>query len=125
MSIPVKIEDLAATLKDFDIAYLLTVGERGIKVVCVDVEPDGEGLKIPTSSRGTSRNLEQNSAVTLMCPPRDPRGFTLLVDGTAAGDGDGFRITPVGAVLHRPASYAAGLVGSDSCDNDCKPVGGV
>jgi hypothetical protein len=123
MSIPVKIEDLATTLEDFDIAYLLTVGERGIKVVCVDVQADSAGLKIPTSSKGASRNLELNNAVTLMCPPRQPRGFTLLVDGTAAAEGDGFRVTPTGAVLHRPASHADGPVGSDSCSNDCKPVG--
>lgn len=123
MSIPVKIEDLARTLEDFDLAYLLTVGERGIKVVCVEVEPDGARLRIPTSSKGTAHNLAQNASVTLMCPPREARGFTLLVDGTAAVDGDGFRVTPSGAVLHRPASHADTPVGSDGCGHDCQAVG--
>lgn len=123
MSIPVKIEDLAKTLGDFDIAYLLTVGERGIKVVCVEVESDGETLRIPTASKGTARNLEQNSSVTLMCPPREPHGFTLLADGTASGDGEGFRMVPATAVLHRPAAHSDGPVDADGCGQDCKPVG--
>lgn len=124
MSIPVKIEDLAETLQDFDLAYLISVGDGGIKVVCVDVEPDGARLRIPTASRGTARNLQRNAGVTLMCPPREPHGFTLLVDGTAAVDGDGFRLTPTGAVLHRPAAHADGPVDPDGCGHDCRPVGG-
>jgi hypothetical protein len=30
--------------------------------------------------------------------------MTLLVDGTAAAEGDDVRITPTSAVLHKPAS---------------------
>lgn len=120
MSIPVKIEDLATALDDFDTAYLLSVGDGRVKVVCVVAEVDGQSVRIPTGSKGTSRNLQQNPAVTLMCPPREAKGMTLIVDGTAVPDGEGFRITPAGAILHRPASHADGPVGSDSCGNDCK-----
>ena len=47
-------------------------------------------------------NLAGNAAVTLVFPPREPRGFTLLVDGTAEVTGDDVRVTPATAVLHRP-----------------------
>lgn len=122
MSIPVKIEDLAATLSDFDTAYLLSVGDRGIKVVCVEVEADAQGLQIPTHSKGTASNLARNPAVTLLCPPRRANDFTLLVDGTAAADADGFRMSPQTAVLHRPAPHADRPVPADGCGHDCKSV---
>lgn len=122
MSIPVKMEDLAKTLEDFDNAYLLTSGEDGVKVVCVELQADAGSLRIPTESRGTARNLERSDRVTVMCPPREPKGWTLIVDGTAETDGEGFRVTPTGAVLHRPASHADGPVDQDGCGHDCKPV---
>lgn len=122
MSIPVKIEDLATALKDFDVAYLLSMGANGIKVVCVEVTADADGLTVPTGSGGTARNLELNPSVTLMCPPRQRRGYTLLVDGTAVVDGDGFRITPSGAVLHRPAAHGDAEATDDSCGHDCQPL---
>lgn len=120
MSIPVKIDDLATALEDFDTAYLLTVGDGHVKVVCVVAEVDGRSVRIPTGSKGTARNLEQNPAVTLMCPPREVKGMTLIVDGTAEPDGEGFRMTPTGAILHRPAAHADGAVTTDGCGNDCQ-----
>ncbi|WP_194291352.1 pyridoxamine 5'-phosphate oxidase [Cumulibacter manganitolerans] len=123
MSVEVKLADLGTALEDFDVAYLLSVGGGRVKVVCVDVRVDGDVLVIPTASKGTLRNLEGNDAVTVLCPPREPRGLSLIVDGTAAPDGDGFVVRPASAILHRPATHADGPVGSASCDNDCRPVG--
>ena len=60
--------------------------------------------------------------MTLVFPPREPRGFTLLVDGTAEVAGDDVRITPATAVLHRPASHADGPPAPDGCGNDCAPL---
>ena len=120
MSIPVKMEDLARTLEDFDTAYLLTVGDGGVKVVCVVVQPDGQALRIPTGSRGTARNLERNAAGTVMCPPRAAKGMTLIVDGELSVDGEGFLMRPTGAILHRPAAHADGPVADDGCGNDCQ-----
>ncbi|WP_134323424.1 pyridoxamine 5'-phosphate oxidase [Cumulibacter soli] len=122
MSIPVKVEDLAKALDDFDTAYLLSVGAAGVKVVCVEVTVDEDGVHIPTQSKGTAGNIAQNPAVTLLCPPREPRGFTLLADGTARVDGEGFLMTPRTAVLHRPASHADAPVDAEGCGQDCAPV---
>lgn len=110
MSTQVKLDELASTLRDFDRAYLLTSGDDGVKVVGVTVVPAEDGLLIPTGSKGTVRNLERSSRATLLCPPRDVSGMTLIVDGDAAPEGEGFRLRPTGAILHRPAA-AAGSCG--------------
>ena len=130
MSIPVDVADLEQALADFGAGYLLTVGSQG-KVKVVTVEPtvrDG-AVVVGDASKGTVANLAGNSQVTLVFPPRLPRGFTLLVDGTAEVVGDDVRVTPSGAVLHRPGRHADGPPpppsageAADSCANDCAPV---
>ena len=75
-------------------------------------------LLVEGPGKGTVANLAGNTAVTLVFPPREPRGFTLLVDGTATVSGEDVRVTPTGAVLHRAgtADVATGapLRASDS-----------
>ena len=109
MSIPVAVGDLAKALADFGAGYLLTTSGDG-RVKAVTVEPvltDGD-LVVVAPGRGTSTNVDANPAATLLFPPLAPRGFTLLIDGTARLEGDDVRITPATAVLHRPAAHADG-----------------
>jgi hypothetical protein len=123
MSIPVEIGDLGKALADFGAGYLLTTSGDG-RVKAVTVEPvltDGD-LVATGPGRGTSANIAANPAVTLLFPPLAPRGYTLLVDGTAEMTGDDARIAPATAVLHRPAAHADGPPAPDGCGNDCKPV---
>jgi len=48
--------------------------------------------------------LGERGGVTLVFPPREAGDRSLIVDGTVAQVGDGeLVVTPVGAVLHRPA----------------------
>lgn len=103
MSIPVKLEELGRALDDHDIAYLLTLGPHGVKVLGVAVSFDGTDLVVATTSAGTARNLAGNATVTVLCPPRDARGYSLIVDGVGRVDREGFRVTPSAAVMHRPA----------------------
>lgn len=103
MSIPVKLDELGRALADHDLVYLLTVGPDGVKVLGVTASLDGTDLVVTTSSPGTARNLAGNPTVTVLCPPREVRGYSLIIDGTGRVDGDGFRVTPSGALLHRPA----------------------
>lgn len=122
MSIPVKIEDLARALRDFDQHFLLTSRDGSVKVVGVEASVETDSVLIPTSSGGSARNLETNPTATLMCPPREAGGYTLLVDGTAVSEGDGFRLRPTRAVLHRRATPEnATLAAADgaACVNDC------
>ncbi|HWI43363.1 MAG TPA: pyridoxamine 5'-phosphate oxidase [Nocardioides sp.] len=125
MSIPVDPKDLAQALADFGSGYLLTTSSPQVKVVTVDPEVDANGnLAISGPGRGTLANLAQNPAVTLVFPPLERHGYTLLVDGTAqaGGDGQDVVVEPTGAVLHRPASHADGPLPPDGCGHDCRPV---
>ena len=124
MSIPVDVADLARALGDFGAGYLLTSSPEGrVKAVTVEPEVVDGALVVSGPGRGSSANAAANPAVTVLFPPREPRGFTLLVDGTAAVDGDTVRVSPTSAVLHRPAAHADGPPAPDGCGNDCKPVG--
>jgi hypothetical protein len=130
MSIPVDVADLGQALADFGAGYLLTVGGQGtVKVVTVEPVVQGGALLVSGPGKGTIANLAGNAAVTLVFPPTEPRGFTLLVDGTAEAVGEDVRVTPTGAVLHRPGTHADGPpppgsagARTDSCSNDCAPV---
>jgi hypothetical protein len=130
MSIPVDVADLEQALADFGAGYLLTVGSDGaVKVVTVEPIVQDRAVVVADASKGTVANLAANPRVTLVFPPPLPKGFTLLVDGTAEVAGDDVRVTPSGAVLHRPGSHADGPpppasagAATDSCANDCAPV---
>ena len=127
MSIPVRVEDLAATLTEYGAGYLLTSDGGRVKAVTVDATLT-DGVVLLPGSRGSAANLAGNPSATLLFPPAQPRGYTLLVDGTAEGDGDTIRFTPSTAVLHRPAAHADGppppasAGGQTGCGNDCRPV---
>jgi hypothetical protein len=101
MSILVDLADLPATLADFDRGYLLTSADGRVKAVSARAEVDGAALLVRTPGRGSVANVGANPTVTLLFPPRDDPGMTLLVDGTATAEGDDVRITPSGAVLHK------------------------
>ncbi len=122
MSLPVEIDTLKSALERFGSGYLLTTTEGRVKVVTVDPAVDGVGLRATAPGRGTLGNLAVNPAVTVVFPPREEHGYTLLVDGTGVADGDDVVVTPASAVLHRPAAHADGPLPPDGCGHDCEPV---
>ena len=124
MSIVVDLEQLGERLAEHGPGYLLTAGADGrVKAVTVEPELVGEVLRVPGGSRGTARNLEHNPAVTVLFPPPQPRGYSLIVDGTAVATDDGFDVMPEHAVLHRPADHADAGGGADTaCGHDCAPL---
>lgn len=101
MSIPVDLSDLPKTLADFDRGYLLTSADGRVKAVSVRATAGGDTLLVATPGRGSVANVAANPAVTLLFAPRADGGFTLLVDGTAAAEGDDVRVAPTSAVLHK------------------------
>ena len=125
MSIPVEVADLARALEDFGAGYLLTTTGDTVKVVTVEPTITDGVVLVERPGRGTVANLAANAAVTLVFPPREPKGFTLLVDGTGELAGDDVRVTPATAVLHRPASHADGPPAPDGCGHDCAPLPGT
>lgn len=103
MSIPVEVADLPQRLAEFDRGYLLTSRDGAVKAVSVRaVAVDGH-LLVAAPGRGSVANVDANPSVTLLFPPVESPGMTLLVDGTAAAEGDDVRVAPTSAVLHRPA----------------------
>ena len=126
MSIVVDLDRLGEQLREHGPGYLLSAGPDG-RVKAVTVEPvlEDDVLRVPGGSRGTARNLEHTDKVTVLFPPPRPRGYSLIVDGTAVATADGFDVTPEHAVLHRPADHAADHVatGDSACGHDCAPLG--
>lgn len=104
MSIPVELVDLPKTLAGFDRGYLLTTTEGRVKAVSVRAVPADGVLRIAAPGRGSLANVTANPVVTLLFPPRETAGHTLLVDGTARVEGDDVIVTPASAILHRAAS---------------------
>jgi hypothetical protein len=124
MSVKVDLDQLAAALEDFTFAYLVTVGDdyRAHTVAVEPVFADGV-INVGPVGGGTRRNLAQHDGVTLVWPPSQPGGYTLIVDGRGhPTDGDAaLQIVPSRAVLHRkaaPDSAAAAAV----CLHDCVPL---
>ncbi|GAB2445156.1 hypothetical protein GCM10027062_27000 [Nocardioides hungaricus] len=102
MSVVVDLADLPERLREFDRGYLLTSRAGLVKAVSVRAVAEDGSLLVATPGRGSVANVGTNPAVTLLFPPPESPGMTLLVDGTAVAEGDDVRITPTGAVLHKP-----------------------
>jgi hypothetical protein len=107
MSIEVPIDELAATVERYDFAYVVTVSDSG-RPHLVGVRPTISGNELSVAVGRTSlANATVRPEITLVFPPVDEGGFSLVVDATAA-PGPGFasgvmRLTATWAVLHRPA----------------------
>jgi hypothetical protein len=122
MSVSVDLAELIEALADFDYAYLLTVNDDG-RPHAVAVAPrvaDGE-LVFGDLGRRSVANTASRSNVSLLFPPREVGGYSLILDGDATVDGDLVRVTPVTAVLHRPAQ-PGGVQPAEGCVADCRPI---
>jgi hypothetical protein len=132
----VDVKRLAAALTDYPFAYLITVDD-GYRVHTVTVEPrlrelpdgpDGpEGpkalLDIGLIGGRTRKNLEDRRDVTLLWPPPEPGGYSLIVDGEAeVTDADAetarLAVVPTRALLHREADSESPEA-AKGCLHDC------
>lgn len=123
MSVKVDLDMLADTLGDFSYAYLVTVGDD-YRAHTVAIQPvlTGDVVRIGSVGNSTRRNAAVHPDVTLVWPPRETGGYTLIIDGRADVAEEGLRITPTGAVLHRPAQ--PGIPTASGCGDDCVPLNG-
>jgi len=122
---------LAAALTDYPFAYLITVDDD-YRVHTVTVEPtlrdlpesaEGAGALLDVGLIGgrTRANLAQRRDVTLLWPPPEPGGYSLIVDGHAEISEDGADsvrcgVVPTRALLHREADSPSAAKG---CLHDC------
>lgn len=119
MSLKVELGELAKTLEPYGFAYLVTVGDGGrAHVLAVTPVLGDDGLVVGGVGRHSQENAAERSDVTLVWPPPEPGGFSLLVDGAATVDGETITVAPTKAVLHRPAPGPDGL----RAGSDCAPV---
>ncbi len=122
MSVAVDLAELGTVLGEYDAGYLLSTTQGRVKAVTVDPELIEGALVVREPGGGSSRNIIANAQVTVLFPPLERHGYTLLVDGTATLDGDDALVAPVSAVLHRPAARSDGPARSnhDGCGHDCR-----
>jgi hypothetical protein len=129
----VDVERLAAALTDYPFAYLITVDDD-YRVHTVTVEPrlrdlpdgpDGPGAIVDVGLIGgrTRTNLAQRSDVTLLWPPPEPGGYSLIVDGSAqvsdaGADTARLGVVPTRALLHRDADPDSPEA-AKGCLHDC------
>ncbi|OBG40015.1 pyridoxamine 5'-phosphate oxidase family protein [Mycobacterium sp. E3198] len=118
----VDLERLAAALPNFPFAYLITVGDD-YRPHTVTVEPRLREATLDIGLIGgrTRENLAHRGDVTLLWPPREPGGYSLIVDGKAemtesAGEAVGLAVVPERALLHREADSPSAAKG---CLHDC------
>lgn len=119
----VDLKALAAALPDYPYAYLITVDDD-CRVHTVTVRPALREATLDIGLIGgrTRENLATRADVTLLWPPTDPGGYSLIVDGraemaTATPDGTArLEVVPTRALLHRDAESAETAKG---CLHDC------
>lgn len=136
MSVKVDLTELAGQLDSYGFAYLMTVSDE-LRAHVVAVRPVlAEGrLEVEGLGRGTRGNLVARPNISLVWPPPEPGGYSLIVDGVAEVTEAGAVVVPGHAVLHRPADHAggqadqsdagaagAGVTGTTGCGNDCVPI---
>jgi hypothetical protein len=108
MSAQVDLDRLAEALGDYGFAYLITVS-NDYRVRAVEVDPTFSGgvLDVGPVGEHTRANVSRRGTATLVWPPREPGGYSLIVDADARipADGDAtdaLRLVPTRALLHRP-----------------------
>ncbi len=118
----VDLQALADALADYPYAYLITVDD-GYRAHTVTVEPQLREATLDIGLIGgrTRNNLAQRADVTLLWPPAEPGGYSLIVDGSAEVTEAGaetarLTVVPTRALLHRDADSPDAAKG---CLHDC------
>ena len=123
MSIPVAIDAVDKAMAERPYAYLLTVSDDG-RPHAVAVTPrlvDGV-LRASIGRRSGLNASARPDAVSLVWPPAEVGGYSLIVDGSAIIEDETIAVTPTKGVLHRPAPADAGPVDDGACGSDCVPL---
>jgi len=125
MSIPVALEKLRVEAERYGpTPFLLTVSDDG-RPHSVSIAASWQaGSFVAKAGKRTAANVAARALVSLLWPPPEVGGYSLIVDGDGAieGAGEDARIVvrPTRAVLHRPAASPAAI--PDGCSADCKPI---
>jgi hypothetical protein len=106
--------------------YLVTVNahhQPHCAVVTVNWDVPGEQLIVHAPSSWPGSEASGHRQVTLLYPPAEPGGYSLIVDGLAGPlggpDGELLAVVPTRAVLHRRGEPPSP---DSSCGSDCVPI---
>ena len=117
MSVAVELDRLRDEIARFGASpFLLTVDDDGrphATVVAGTLE--GDRFRAGVGRRSASF-ADARPSVSLLWPPVEPGGFSLIVDGTAAVEGEEVVVTAARAILHRRRADGPG--------SDCVKLGG-
>ncbi len=104
MSIVVALDDLAAEVAKRGPGYLLSASAASRPHV-MQLRFDVDGVELRSEvGRSAARNIGAQPAVTVLWPPEESGGYSLIVDAEAVIEGEATAvITATNAVLHRPA----------------------
>ncbi len=125
MSINIAIEQLRAeTFKFKRKPYLLTQDDDGRpRAVAVSFEWRDETIYLKTGKRSQA-NIVARGLVSLLWPPDEAEGYSLIVDGDGSlpggSDADQVVICPTRGVLHRPG--VSSIQQPNGCASDCLPL---
>lgn len=128
MSVPVPVEELADAVTKFGpVTYLLTTGDdQRPHATHAVVTVAGNELSCGLGRR-TARNAAARPNVSVLWPPVEEGGYSLIVDGeitvsgTPGEDAVG-TVKVASAILHRPATGEPAPSGAADCDADCVEV---
>jgi len=115
----VDIDAVAEHAGAYGFAYLITITpHRRVHTSVVHPEFADHVVTVPGASDRARTNAAAHADVSLVWPPADETGYSLIVDGIADGqDASALRIAPSRAILHRPA-VEPGPAGA-GCVQDC------
>lgn len=128
MSVPVELEELAARIGERAMdPYLLTSDDDGrphATAIALRWEGDGDGaVLVGPCGRSSGRNATARPGVSVLWPPDEVGGYSLIVDADATvaetDDARLVRLAPTHAILHRPAEVPDPTT---DCAHDCQPV---
>ena len=106
MSIAVAIEDLAEAIRhQIGWCYLLTVSDSAqARLLAIVPAWDNAGMSLhAVVGQRTADNVNARPNVSMVWPPADAGGYSLIADGIAIVDELTITFTPTSAVLHRSA----------------------
>lgn len=123
MSVPVDVAKLANQLEAYGTAgYVLTVRDDHTPHIAHVTFTLADGELRCGASRTAAANVAARPRISLLWPPHEPGGYSMIVDGDAHVDGDELVVVPTTGVLHRPAQPNAEASAPGACESDCAPI---
>ncbi len=136
VSVPVDVAKLTEQLEVYGTAgYVLTVRDDHTPHIAHVTFTLSDGTLRCGASRTAANNVASRPHISLLWPPHEAGGYSMIVDGDARTEGDELVVVPTGGVLHRPAqsnepSNGASNVNANepsnstgACQSDCEPIG--